>query len=139
MFVIRTGCHRGRVLSPVFGDKSICVDHSDDSFHCNVQNVIANIIYDQMSDVWFLWPIDKLLSRKDQTVAADGLVVNRKMQYAQSLRATYLCTMRSPFCGHGRQCRTRQEAAQVWHRCPEEPGLRSAEGTSCWCWLGRRT
>lgn len=32
------------------------------------------------------------------------------------------------------QCRTLLEAALAWLRFPAGPGLRSAAGTSCWCW-----
>lgn len=62
----------------------------------------------------------------------------RKIRTDWQLSDTYLYTARSPSCAHGRQCRTLPEVGQVWLRCPAEPELRSAAGTSCWCWLCRR-
>lgn len=56
--------------------------------------------------------------------------------FVQYVCATHLYTVRSPSCGHGHRCRTLPEAGQVWPQCRAEPGLLSAEGTSCWCWLG---
>lgn len=51
----------------------------------------------------------------------------------------HLYRVRSLSSSRDHQYRTPLEAAPAWLRSPAGPGLRSAAGTSCWCWPCWRT
>lgn len=50
------------------------------------------------------------------------------------MKMAHLCKVKSLSSSHDHRYRTPLEAALVWLRSPEGPGLRWAAGTSCWCW-----